>query len=90
MRGAESGKKYQCDVVPDFDLLPCCSGHDLFYRHDYDVSRLEADWILMLCVFDTGEFHLKSRRARGLLYYPYGLVMFLGVRAFGWLFYDPK
>lgn len=53
---------------------PCCEQHDLDYSAELGIDRRIADRDLLLCAVA----HNRPWR---------GIVMFIGVRLFGWIFY---
>lgn len=65
-----------CTGSPNFnrETQSCCEIHDALYHPDAGVSRLDADIALLVCVANRG----MPWRA---------IVMFIGVRLFGWAFY---
>lgn len=68
--------KNYCTAFPDGEEGMCCKAHDEAYRGG-TLDRKEADKALYQCVRDNGE--------------PYkAIVMYVGVRLFGWLFYKDK
>ncbi len=64
-----------CTGFPDMAHRACCVVHDIAYIEG--MPRLDADLQLYTCVTS----------ASGLLI---ALIMFIGVRLFGWAFYNKK
>lgn len=73
-----------CTLFPDrilqYDISQCCKAHDDAYLIISSIPRYEADLELMNCVkeaFPTNTF----------LAITIPLLMYFGVRAFGWKFF---
>lgn len=69
--------KNYCTAFPDGEEGMCCKAHDIEYSTKGTLSRKEADKALYQCVKENGE-PVKAA------------LMYVGVRAFGWLFYKDK
>ncbi|CAE7879335.1 unnamed protein product, partial [Symbiodinium necroappetens] len=70
---SQSDLEDHCTMFPEGDWAHCCQLHDIAYDAS-GTPRLEADLDLLLCLTDMG---------RPIV----GIIMFLGVVLFGWLFY---
>jgi len=66
----------ECTGVPEFGFAACCGQHDIAYGVGGTwQDRLQADRALRNCIWNSGEPFLA-------------LIYYLGVRLFGWLFYN--
>ena len=83
-------KQDYCTMVPDapfgFDFSQPCMGHDQNYSADSTVSRATADQIFRDAMYQSCDANYGG----SLLCYATATVYYLGVRSFGWLFYDAQ
>lgn len=77
-----------CSGVPEFGQTKCCNDHDYDYRIDSGVSRLRGDWRLACCIWKNANKQEKLIKRMEL--YAVSVGYFIGVRCFGWLFYQKK
>jgi hypothetical protein len=66
-----------CTFSPDGNWVSCCDTHDKQYSKNSRTSRKSADKQLRECVKKQGHPY-------------YAKVMYVAVRAFGWIFYKGK
>lgn len=66
-------KKDNCTLFFEGNWSECCARHDKRYENKR-LTRKQADRLLYRCV------HKKSKKV-------VALIMYVGVRAFGWYFY---
>jgi hypothetical protein len=87
----QKGKDY-CSLYPDKFLnvcySECCFWHDRAYRNELKKrpSRLKSDWDLAKCV--SGKYINHYGKRWFLFGWFWGIKMFLGVRLFGWRFWE--
>ena len=68
--------KDRCTLFPEGNWSECCHQHDRMYGRK-TVSRWVADKLLYKCVRKKSNIVVAS-------------IMFIGVRLFGWYFYNKK
>jgi hypothetical protein len=69
---------YGCSYTPDFNFYDCCSMHDIDYdKGGTKQERKKADQYLRDCI-----------KAHGHPYKAY--IYYMGVRLFGWMFFNKK
>lgn len=66
-----------CTLAPDLDVRDCCRLHDAAYDSGAQ-SRFAADRDLLRCI---------AARKPQLIHWPIAAIYFVGVRAFGWMFW---
>lgn len=70
-------RKNWCTMFPDGNYANCCKEHDFDYSQDGTKTRLKADKDLRACIESMGHPILAR-------------VAYVGVRAFGWMFWEEK
>lgn len=77
---------YWFDVIRTVSIKACCFGHDIAYLTGGTIlDRLNADQALSTCVDGTLAADTATVALAGIV----SLVMLIGTRALGWLFW-PK
>ncbi len=64
----------------------CCEYHDKLYAAPANVSRIQAD--ILLVEYMSAAIYYKSWYSKIVAYYPIIVLTFIGIRLFGWTHYN--